>query len=135
MERIEENTGDNNNKYEKYLSLLSSHPRAALGRHPLAKTSGNGKILVRDEPIASITQEALEGYASGRFQLQVEVKQFLESFPNFLRDRKGEVRNQHVTDLLTKVLYAGYAESGDWGVSLRSGRHEGLFTLERYKTV
>ncbi|MEE4538259.1 MAG: recombinase family protein [Erythrobacter sp.] len=33
--------------------------------------SGHGKILVRDEPIASILQEALEGYACGRFQTQV----------------------------------------------------------------
>ncbi len=99
------------------------------------KTSGNGKILVRDEPNASIIQEALEGYASGRFQLQVEVKRFLESFPNFPRDRKGEVRNQRVTDLLNKVLYAGYVESGDWEVSLRPGRHEGLITLETYKKI
>ncbi len=82
---------------------------------------------------ASIIQEALEGYASGCFQLQVEVKHFLESFPNLPRDRKGEVRNQRVTDLLTKVLYAGYVESGDWEVSLRPGRHEGLITLETHK--
>ena len=39
---------------------------------------GQGKVLVRDEPIASIVQEALEGFASGRFGSQVEVKRFLE---------------------------------------------------------
>lgn len=30
----------------------------------------HGKMLVRDEPKASIVQEALEGYSSGRFQNQ-----------------------------------------------------------------
>ncbi len=68
------------------------------------KTSGQGKILVRDEPIASIIQEALKSYASGRFPLQVEVKRFLESFPNYPRDRKGKARNQRVTDLPIKLL-------------------------------
>ncbi|MEZ5492362.1 MAG: recombinase family protein [Gammaproteobacteria bacterium] len=99
------------------------------------KTSGQGKILVRDEPIARIIQEALEGYACGRFQLQVEVKRFLESFPNYPRDSKGEVRNQRVTELLTRVLYAGYVESADWEVSLRPGRHEGLISLETYQKI
>ena len=45
-----------------------------------AQVSGHsGKVLVRNEPIASIVQEALEGFASGRFQTQGEVKRFLES--------------------------------------------------------
>lgn len=99
------------------------------------RTSGQGKILVRDEPLASIVQEALEGYATGRFQLQVEVKRFLESFPEFPRDNNGEVRNQRVTDILTKALYAGYVDSDDWQVSLRPGRHEGLISLETFKTI
>ena len=99
------------------------------------KTSGQGKILIRDEPIASIIQEALEGYACGRFQLQVEVKRFLESFPDYPKNRKGVVVNQRVTDLLTKVLYAGYVESSDWGVSLRPGQHDGLISLETYKKI
>lgn len=32
------------------------------------KVGSHGKMLVRDEPIASIIREALEGYASGRFE-------------------------------------------------------------------
>jgi site-specific DNA recombinase len=34
------------------------------------KVSGHGKMLVPDEPLASIVREALEGFASGRFVLQ-----------------------------------------------------------------
>jgi DNA invertase Pin-like site-specific DNA recombinase len=33
-----------------------------------------GKMLVRDEPYASTIQEALEGYAAGRFQTATEVR-------------------------------------------------------------
>ena len=99
------------------------------------KTAGQGKILVRDEPIATIIQEALEGYASGRFQLQVEVKRFLETFPEYPKGRNGTIPNQRVTDLLTRVLYAGFIESKDWDVSLRPGRHEGLISLETYKKI
>lgn len=96
---------------------------------------GQGKVLVRDEPLASIIQEGLEGYASGRFETQAEVKRFFESFPVFPKDRYGVVRNQFVTDTLTKTLYAGYVEAPDWGVSLRKGQHEGLISFETFERI
>ena len=100
------------------------------------RSSGQGKILMRDEPIASIIQEALEGYASGRFQTQAEVKRFLENFPEFPKDRQsGEVRNQTVTNLLKRVVYAGYVESKNWGVTLRPGQHTGLISYETYQKI
>ena len=43
------------------------------------KTTDRGKLMFRDEPIASIIEEALEGYASGQFQIKAEVKRFLGS--------------------------------------------------------
>ena len=99
------------------------------------KAGGHGKVLARDEPLASIVQEALEGYASGRFQLQAEVKRFLEGHPEYPRDRYGEVRNQRVTDLLTRVVYAGYVEAPIWDVGLREGKHEGLISFETYRKI
>ena len=100
-----------------------------------ARSSGAGKVLVRDEPMASIVAEALEGYASGRFELQAEVKRFLESFPEYPRDRSGEVRAQRVTELLTRVIYAGYVEAPNWQVSLRPGHHDGLISFETYQKI
>lgn len=98
--------------------------------------SGQGKVLVRDEPIASILQQALEGFACGRFQTQVEVKRFLESNPRFPKDLNGtEIRNQRVYEMLTRVLYAGYVEHHDWGVSLREGAHDGLIDLRTYQKI
>ena len=100
-----------------------------------ARSAGQGKILKRVEPIASIIKEGLEGYASGRFELQAEVKRFFESFPEFPRDRNGEVRNQRVTEILARPVYAGYVEAPKWGVSLREGKHEGLIDFTTFQRI
>jgi site-specific DNA recombinase len=100
-----------------------------------APSPGQGKMLVRDEPLATIVQEALEGYANGRFQIKAEVKRFLESHPEYPRDSNGEVRDQRVSDLLTRPVYAGYVESPDWGVSLRPGHHDALISFETYQSI
>ena len=109
--------------------------RAPVGyRHQ--RVAGHGNLLVRDEPNASIVQEALEGFASGRFETQVEVKRFLEAQPVYPKDLpNGEIRNQRVTDLLTRVVYAGYLDAPNWNVSLRPAKHEGLISLETYHRI
>jgi len=99
------------------------------------KAGSHGRLLVRNEPLASILQEAFEGYASGRFQLQAEVKRFLETQPAFPKTRGGIVRNQEVTRLLTRPVYAGYVEAPAWGVSLRKGHHEPLISFETFKQI
>ena len=58
---------------------------------------GHGKMLVRDEPNASIVQEALEGYASGRFPNQVDIRNFLMTKPEFPKSKNGTIRQQEVT--------------------------------------
>lgn len=91
---------------------------------------GQGSLLFKDESVAPLVQEAMEGFASGRFQTQAEVKRFLEQHPEFPRDAKGEVRNQHVADILKRPVYAGMVEAPRWGVSLRKGHHEPLISFE-----
>ncbi|WP_246018401.1 recombinase family protein [Pelagibacterium montanilacus] len=109
---------------------------APIGYRHARSNGGHGRVLVRDEPYASILQEALEGYALGRFQTQVEVKRFLESQPAFPKDLNGvEVRNQRVFELLTRTLYAGYVEHADWGVSLRKGHHEALIDYTTFQRI
>ena len=98
------------------------------------RVPGHGNMLVRNEPQASIVQEALEGFASGRFQLQAEVQRFLDSHPVFPHDRTG-VRFQRVTDMLTRPVYAGYVEAPNWGVSLRKGMHEALISYETFQKI
>lgn len=100
------------------------------------RVGSHGKLLVRDEPRASILQEALEGFASGRFATQAEVKRFLEAQPEWPKDLpNGEIRNQRITELLTRIVYAGYIEAPNWDVSLRKGHHEGIITLETFERI
>lgn len=100
------------------------------------RVSGHGNMLVRNEPFASILQEALEGFGSGRFDTQVEVKRFLEAHPDYPGDLpNGDIRNQRITDILTRPVYAGYVESEKWNVSLRKGHHEGLISLETFERI
>ena len=100
------------------------------------KRDGHGKVLVRNEPLASIVQEALEGYAAGRLDTQAEVKRFLESQPEFPKDLPdGQIRNQRVNDILTRVTYAGYIEVPKWNIGLREGKHEGLIDLATFQRV
>lgn len=100
------------------------------------RVSGHGKLLVRDEPNATVLQEALEGYANGRFETQVEVKRFLERQPSFPKDLpNGEIRNQRIADILNRVVYAGYVEAPNWNVGLRKGHHDGLISLETFEQI
>ena len=100
------------------------------------RVSGHGKLLVRDEPNATVLQEALEGYANGRFETQVEVKRFLERQPSFPKDLpNGEIRNQRITDILNRIVYAGYVEAPNWNVGLRKGHHDGLINLETFERI
>lgn len=97
------------------------------------KVNGHGKLLVRAEPEATILQEALEGFASGRFQSQAEVKRFLEAQPEYPKYSGGIVPNWEVTRLLTRSLYAGFVEAPKWDVSLRKGHHAGLISAETFQ--
>lgn len=96
------------------------------------RSSGGGKILVKVEPLASILKEALEGFATGRFSAPVEVKRFLESFPEFPVRGHGEVVHQRIRDILTQPLYAGYLELPKWDIGIRKAQHDGLISFETF---
>lgn len=100
------------------------------------KTREHGKLLVRNEPVASILAEALEGFASGRFRSQAEVKRYLEDQPAFPKSGKsGYVHPSKVKDMLQRAVYAGCVEAPDWGVALRKGYHEPLISLATFERI
>ena len=98
-------------------------------------TLGHGLLLVRDEPLASIVKEGLEGFANRRFETQAEVKRFFESQPLFPRNKKGIVRNQKVKDMLTQPLYAGLIDLPKWDITLQRAKHEALISYDTYKQI
>ncbi|WP_299671959.1 recombinase family protein [uncultured Roseobacter sp.] len=100
------------------------------------KTGAHGKLLTRDEPLASIIQEGLEGYASGRIASQAELKRFFESQALFPKDLpNGQIRQQKVSDIISRVVYAGYVEHLPWGITRRKGHHEPIISLSTYEAI
>ncbi|WP_406567298.1 recombinase family protein [Azospirillum fermentarium] len=99
------------------------------------RVTGGGRMLKRNEPVASVVQEALEGYALGRFENQADVMRFLQEHPLFPKDRTQRVRHQRVHVLLNQCVYAGYVEAPEWGVSLRVGQHEPLISFQTYQRI
>ena len=109
--------------------------KAPLG-YKMKRVEGHGNLLVRDEPMASILQEGFEGYASGRFASQSELKRFFESRPEFpSRTPDGSIRLQKVTDLITHPIYAGKVFCKSLNVPLTKGQHEGLISLETFERM
>ncbi len=107
---------------------------APLGYH-FEKQPGNGNVLIRSEPVAAIITEALEGYASGRFESRVELKRFLESKPDFPKSNRGEVTFRIIDWILTRPIYAGFITRKDWGLNLIEGKHEPLISYETYLAI
>lgn len=78
----------------------------------------------------------MEGYASGRFSSQADVKRFFEAQPEFPKDLpNGQIRQQKVGNILSRVIYAGYIEHEPWGITRRKGHHEALISLETYEAI
>lgn len=99
------------------------------------RQSGHGKMLVRDEPYATVIADILEGYASGRFESVFEVKRYLEAQPAWPKDHRGEVHPERVFEIFSRPVYAGYVSNKDWGVGLTPGKHQGLVSLETWLAV
>ncbi len=97
------------------------------------KDEVHGKILVPDEPKASIIREALNGFAYDRFPNQVDVQAFLQSKGFFHRKKPKRVHLEQVRRMLTQILYAGYIELPIRKMARRKGQHQGLISLEVYE--
>ncbi len=103
--------------------------------YKVEKCGSHGKMLVPDEPLASIIKEGMEGFALDRFGTPVEVQMFFESQPCFPKDKRGKVHLQRVLDILNRQLYTGYYEYPEWDVKLMKGKHEAIIDFETYQTI
>lgn len=97
---------------------------------------GGGKVLIHDEPFASIVRKALEGFATGHYASQSEVVRYLESEPDFPKDLPdGRIRQMTVRRMLKQILYGGYVAMPSWGISMREAKHEGIVSKETFWRV
>ncbi|MFZ2025776.1 MAG: recombinase family protein, partial [Microgenomates group bacterium] len=99
-----------------------------------ARDPNYGKILMNDEPYASIYKEAIEKYANHSLNTLEEVRRFIEK--KYLEQglkRKTSING--TKNILTELLYTGYLEYKPWNVSLRRGRHKGFISMETYNIV
>ena len=100
------------------------------------KASGHaGKVLLRDEPVASVVIEALEGFANLTFGNAADVHRFLEAHPLFPKSRKGKVPHQRAGDILRNPAYAGLVGSECWGIPFRMGHHEPLISVATHQRI
>lgn len=95
----------------------------------------HGRLITPIEPVSSVHKEALEGYASGRFQTQAEIRRFLEAQPDYPKNAKGRVEQQRVTDMLDCILYAGIIDYPEWGIRNVEGKHQALISLETFEKI
>ncbi len=113
-----------------------------------------GKLLIPDEPNASIIKEALEGYAFGRFNSISEVTEFLTKrnldLSRTSKKRKKDsniIHNSLTARILKQILYTGYIQyhkttynkkgliKKQWNIPLRKGKHEWIIDLSTYYTI
>lgn len=99
------------------------------------RLNGSGKVLVKDATLAPIVKNVLEGFACGRFETQTEILRYLESQPDYPRDRFGSIHITRVTEMLERVLYTGYMEYKPWGIPLQKGKHEAIISFETFNQI
>lgn len=96
------------------------------------KDPAHGKLPVLVPHTAPVIKEALEGYASGRFMEQEDVRKFLQE-KNILNGKP--IHLAYVKRMLTRLFNAGYIEYPPWEVSRREGKHEALIDLATYERI
>ncbi|HAU1475610.1 TPA: hypothetical protein JBI62_00870 [Legionella pneumophila] len=96
--------------------------------------TGRGRILVVDEPKAAILKEALEGFASGRFQTQTDVANFLNEKRYCYKKKFVKITVKQVNRFLTQKLYAGLVFSETWDATAQ-GTHPAIISIECFEKI
>ena len=97
------------------------------------KHASGGKVMVPEEPQASVIREAFEGLASGRFQNAAEVTRFFNGHVEFRTKQRGQANWQRTFNLLRNPLYAGLINSPRLGIYMKRGQHEPLVSVSTWQ--
>ncbi len=105
----------------------------------LKRERRNGRIhQVRNEPTATFLQEALEGFASGRFPTQTAVKEYLERC--IILNEYGKpipITLNFVKNLLTNEKYTGWFayKNKNWDIPYQRWKIDPIISIETFKAI
>ncbi len=95
----------------------------------------HGKLLVRNEPFASIYKDAIEQFEQRKLISKEQVKEFIYAEYQRLNLKRKKPGNNTVERILKNPLFAGYVEYLPWGVTRRLGHHKGFISPETFDNV
>lgn len=92
--------------------------------------------LVRNEPTATYLQNALEGFANGRFLTQKDVFDFLQDKTIMgFNNKPIKVTLNFVKNILKNEKYTGYFDYPRWNIPQQYWRIEPIITQECFKAI
>lgn len=97
------------------------------------RVAGHGKLMVPNEPSASVIADAFRRYASGSLQSLAEVARFLAAHPQW--PRADHMTVERVIELFNRPHYAGLVDKPEWGIHLQPAKHEAIISFEIYQAV
>lgn len=98
------------------------------------KVAGRGKVLMSEEPFASVYKEAIEKFRDLKLNGQEEVRKFI-LLKYSERGIDLPLSLHGVNCILTEPLYCGHLEYEPWEVSFRKADHDGFITLDTHLAV
>ena len=124
-------------------TLSRMRARAQNGYYVGPKTVGynyvskkfEGRVLQLDPVTAPVVREALEGYASGRFERQTDVRHWLQAHPLFPKGKQGRVWGNQVERMLRQPLYAGFINVPRWNIHMQPGKHEPIISAKTFQRI
>lgn len=142
IETMLASTGQLEREQNKRQVIQRTKARLEQGKYALGGTAppgykriralDGGATLVLDESMAKIVIEAYEGYASGRFATQEEVRRFLVE----KRLRNGKpIYLETVKRMLRRKIYTGYIEFPKWDVKKTKAEHPAIISEELFQRV
>ena len=106
-------------------------PAVAAG-YEYKKDPVHGSLPTLIPKTSVIIKEALEGFASGRFVEQEDVRLFLEE-RKILNGKP--IYLGYVHRILTSIFFTGYIEYAPWEVSRRKAKHQPLIDLATFQKI
>ena len=99
------------------------------------KVPGHGKMLVPNEPQASVVTAVLERFANGQLATIAEAKRFLDASPAFADLPASGIKFDGVKAMLERPIYAGYISIPKWDMHLIKGQHQPLISFKTYQEI